>query len=80
MPPPLRSRKLQRLICHIVRYHPHRAGGLENPRRVCGLDFPPGMHSNGRGAVLDTFGESLRMALLILEREQYAEVLDEFAM
>jgi len=38
------------------------------------------MHSNGRGAVLDTFGESLRMALLILEREQYAEVLDEFAM
>jgi len=74
------SRMLEDLICQIVREALQRTRVFENDKRTCRLDCSSGMHGNGCGATLDTFGELFCIVPLVLAYKQYAEVLYELVM
>src|SRR6266403_5133485 len=74
---PLGHRPLRSLIRQIMRYELHGPGIQENLRCARGLHRPSRMHGDSRGTVIYTSRKLLGMVSLVLEREQYAEVLDE---
>jgi hypothetical protein len=75
-----RCRTLEDLICQIVREDLQRTRVFENDKRTCRLDCSSGMHGNGCGVLLDTFGELFCIVPLVLACKQYPEVLYELVM
>ena len=60
-----------------MRYEQHSAGIPKNLRCARGLPRPPRMHGDNHTTAIYAFRELLGIVSLVLEREQYAEILDE---